>query len=31
MRAGRMVVPGAMLMALAVVPAAARAQDAGPD
>ena len=31
MRAGRMVVVGAMLMALAVFPAAARAQDDGPD
>ena len=31
MRAGRMVVVGATLMALAVAPSAARAQDDGPD
>jgi acetylornithine deacetylase/succinyl-diaminopimelate desuccinylase-like protein len=31
MRAGRIVVAGAVLMALAVAPAAARAQDDGPD
>src|SRR3954465_13892074 len=31
MRAGRTVVGGAMLMALAIAPPAARAQDGGPD